>query len=258
LDWEAALGEPFTGLYADRTAGRDRHHRDPGGHRSRSSPKPREKARQASCASILKQWAWPACSSADYDETFPISVYRAATGQIGLYYDVQQPYMKNKQVMVCPSDKAPLRHTTLEAAFGGQMLARPWDASYTANLAVFEDGPNNPLSGQSQAPINLAEIPYPSENTLWYDGNLTAQFRSPSDARHNDIANAVFIDGHVKGIACTPLAQTYNDIQGTQRKFFIVGPAAGPYATTGVPSGYPGQAELWGIVLENHTIGILR
>jgi prepilin-type processing-associated H-X9-DG protein len=114
------------------------------------------------------------------------------------------------------------------------------------------------LTGQNQAPINLAEIQYPSENSLWYDGNLNAQFRSPVDARHNGTGNAAFIDGHVKAIPCTNPGSTYNDLQGARRSFAIVGAAAGPYATAPVPTGFPGCAEMWGVILNNRTVNKIR
>jgi len=64
--------------------------------------KAREKARQSSCASNLKQLGLALMQYAqDYDERYPM-MYRYMPD---LYWwaDVTQPYIKNYQLLVCPS-----------------------------------------------------------------------------------------------------------------------------------------------------------
>ena len=67
--------------------------------------KAREKARQSSCLSNLRQLG-AACIqyASDYDEKMPSS-YRYANNNIWLYWwdDLVQPYVKNYQILVCPS-----------------------------------------------------------------------------------------------------------------------------------------------------------
>ena len=76
----------------------------------------REKARQASCQSNLKQVTLGYLMYAqDYDEWFPGFLTGSTTGTRYAWYDVIQPYIKNRQVYICPSSLlylAPNRYTT--------------------------------------------------------------------------------------------------------------------------------------------------
>ncbi|MCD6351808.1 MAG: prepilin-type N-terminal cleavage/methylation domain-containing protein, partial [Armatimonadetes bacterium] len=69
----------------------------------------REKARQASCLSNVKQAAlgWMMYVQ-DYDETFPPCLNSLdGTGGPGTWYtafDCAWPYFKNAQIMLCPDD----------------------------------------------------------------------------------------------------------------------------------------------------------
>src|SRR5439155_25915599 len=63
----------------------------------------REKARQASCMSNLKQYAAATFMYIQhYDETFPMSAYQNGTCVATFYWQVQ-PYAKNGGVTQCPS-----------------------------------------------------------------------------------------------------------------------------------------------------------
>ena len=66
----------------------------------------REKARQASCTSNLKQIGLALqMYSSDYDGLLPLAnQYPGTDGPPGLV-DVLEPYTKNKQIFRCPSDK---------------------------------------------------------------------------------------------------------------------------------------------------------
>jgi prepilin-type N-terminal cleavage/methylation domain-containing protein len=67
--------------------------------------KAREKARQSSCLSNLKQLGLSMMQYAqDYDESYPAH-YRYMPAGVALYWwaDVTQPYIKNYQVLACPS-----------------------------------------------------------------------------------------------------------------------------------------------------------
>ncbi len=71
----------------------------------------REKARQASCLSNMKQLGLAICMyTTDYDGTYPLSYYYfdAAAGGTGGYHQwsrMVSPYIKSDQLFVCPSDK---------------------------------------------------------------------------------------------------------------------------------------------------------
>jgi prepilin-type N-terminal cleavage/methylation domain-containing protein/prepilin-type processing-associated H-X9-DG protein len=65
----------------------------------------REKARQSSCQSNLKQWGNAFLMySQDYDENFPYNYhYDASRTWLWWWEDDLQPYVKNYQIAVCPS-----------------------------------------------------------------------------------------------------------------------------------------------------------
>ena len=81
--------------------------------------KAREKARQTSCLSNVKQIVLAALQYAqDYDERLPMHVVASNASPTWLYWPrAVFPYIKNEQVFECPSDSAP---TTL-GSFGGTM-----------------------------------------------------------------------------------------------------------------------------------------
>lgn len=218
--------------------------------------KAREKARQASCASNLKQWALATIQYVqDYDEKYQMSVTLAGLPPAGCItmYDAGMPYMKNKQVMECPSDLNPLTSANLAAVLGGlQPVNQPWRSSFNGNYALFEDGPNNPLTAANHDVIKDAELPYPAETTMWFEGWLELSprpFDSPFEARHSDVGNVSFADGHVKAMQGTQLTTGSNDVANRFHAFWRIGQGAGPYAN---------RTSFWGIVRQDRSVGALR
>jgi len=163
----------------------------------------REKARQASCQSNLKQIALAALMySQDYDEmTCNYMCYNGATA----YYrwePLLQPYMKNLQLTACAS-------TGLNAVNG----TVPW--AYIGGY-----GYNYNYVGN----VSLAQILSPAETVMFCDIGrqdstssalyLPAHVNPPShatyvyicrpDFRHNGMANVSFMDGHVKSMTSGP------------------------------------------------------
>jgi type II secretory pathway pseudopilin PulG len=64
----------------------------------------REKARQSSCLSNVKQINLSVNMYVqDYDETMPLGVAGMPPGAIYLTYELLDPYIKNTQVWECPS-----------------------------------------------------------------------------------------------------------------------------------------------------------
>ncbi len=214
--------------------------------------KAREKARQTSCLSNLKQLALSALMYVqDYDECFPMSIYPSAIGVISFYHECM-PYCKNGQIMECPSEKNALLladMSTYLAAAGGLAAINIEGTGYMFNYAVFEDGPNNPISLANHPVVGLAEIPYPSETYMCGDGNLVGAddanvkiFDSPIVGRHNETANVSFVDGHAKAVKVRPsgvYAFSVHDVltggAATLQLWVIQG---GPYN---------GRTELWGV-----------
>ncbi|HID06515.1 MAG TPA: DUF1559 domain-containing protein [Armatimonadetes bacterium] len=139
--------------------------------------KAREKARQAACVSNMRQLGLAAKMYAeDYDETFPMSIYTPGNVIITFYHALD-PYVKNAQVYLCPSKPKALPWSDFVAfiqSASGLPVApiRCEGVSYMYNYAVFEDGPNNVLTGANDPVVHMAEIPYPARTVMMFDGNL--------------------------------------------------------------------------------------
>ena len=98
----------------------------------------REKARQSSCSSNLKQLATANLMYAqDYDETFSIGL--GSDWWMDTWIRTTQPYVKNFQVYRCPSDSVPIDPAI--ASFGGIRC------SYASNGVIAWDGSNNAVFG---------------------------------------------------------------------------------------------------------------
>ena len=153
----------------------------------------REKARQASCQSNLKQLGLGFQMYAqDYDESFPFAgclvntpgswIYQ--TNATGPVYDVTQgaiyPYIKNKQLFICPSVK------------------RQVGCDYEMNAAC--------------AGVSMAAMPVPASTLLVVesacdDGATVWPLDDVDTVRHNGGCNITFGDGHVKWYQATKITQ---------------------------------------------------
>src|SRR5439155_21394844 len=94
----------------------------------------REKARQASCLSNLKQYsAATLMYMQDYDERFPRNSYLQGSC-IGTFYLDVVPYVKNDQVPQCPSEREAIDIPTMFAGFlAGACPGTPRFTGYTVN-----------------------------------------------------------------------------------------------------------------------------
>ena len=158
--------------------------------------KAREKARQSSCASNLKQFGIAALSYVqDYDETIfgsnnaPCTyvcadgvTVSASTNMLWQYQIL--PYMKNSQIFNCPSSSTKF----------------PTNA-YSGGTASY--GFNDTNGGR----LTLAQLNCPSETILFcectyyltdWDTNATGDNHQFPNIVHNSGCNATFFDGHVK------------------------------------------------------------
>jgi prepilin-type N-terminal cleavage/methylation domain-containing protein/prepilin-type processing-associated H-X9-DG protein len=225
----------------------------------------REKARAASCLSNMKQLALAVSMyTQDYDETYAMSIYSGSGasppfGPAYTFYDVHAPYLKNVQIFVCPSAAQGIDWLGIATFLGLPWYGRfvnppPWRfASYDGNYALFEDGPNNPYTRANQAPISLAELPFPAETSAFFDGWLVTApanriFDSPVNALHQEGVNAAFADGHAKFVKCQRSSrQTGRSTLNQAITDYIV--SNGPYQN---------RDSLWGIVRADRSIGALR
>ncbi len=121
--------------------------------------KAREKARQTSCLSNLRQISLAVESYVvDHDERYPMSIYLSGM-TVWTYFDPIMPYMKNAQILQCPSEVRRFGLSELQAIIPVPLGSTLDWVGYIANYAVFEDGPNNPLTGANDPVINQAELP---------------------------------------------------------------------------------------------------
>jgi prepilin-type N-terminal cleavage/methylation domain-containing protein/prepilin-type processing-associated H-X9-DG protein len=166
--------------------------------------KAREKARQSSCLSNLKQLNLGILQYAqDYDERMPLeagyvtpAVFLAGPEWPNYWWEQIMPYLKNEQILSCPSESR-------RVVTSGNVT----DTSHSVNY-----GYNIFASGQS-----LGTCARPTETGLNLDmmNNYWRLFDAPAGANtdyiwstkiHNDGFNVSFVDGHAKWINGSPFA----------------------------------------------------
>jgi prepilin-type N-terminal cleavage/methylation domain-containing protein len=184
----------------------------------------REKARQTSCLSNLKQQGTASYMyTQDYDETFPLALYigNTGTGPCGFVsYHALVPYQKNADVQKCPSDSTPL-NVDMTVATVGALLGAVIPAcnvppalhvtSYQPNYSVmtFPSPPFPPSLAESA--VTLASLDYPADTSLLADAtisggslfgdpNFNFPLPEPAQARHTTLVNSVYVDSHAKAI----------------------------------------------------------
>jgi len=150
----------------------------------------REKARQTSCLSNMKQLATACLAYAqDYDECLPMARWniRAPADPTWVAYNVSiAPYVQNTQIFRCPSD--PTR-----ACAYGTCCHDSWGAM------------------KYQEPAPLGDIYYPSElhlllctnSAFWHipwEVSPSGCHDGPWVFRHNGGTNVAYVDGHAKWI----------------------------------------------------------
>lgn len=226
----------------------------------------REKARQASCLSNLKQSGIAGMMYVqDYDETYPLSLYINMGNNppcVFSFYNALSPYQKNSQIMLCPSAPKAVDifrgWQNIQGAMGAPPLcvgSPPYQyLSYNFNYAVVEQGSPSNFFGNGRAVKTQASLEYIAETAFISDGVPTIQavnpppdfacgaFWSPVAARHNGMVNVNYADGHAKAVpaklstAANGTPYTCAALDGQVIRLFRI--SQGPYA---------GQHEFWGI-----------
>jgi prepilin-type N-terminal cleavage/methylation domain-containing protein/prepilin-type processing-associated H-X9-DG protein len=186
----------------------------------------REKARQTSCLSNMKQLATAAAMyRSDYDGRL-VWWYMRAGANIYFWWENLQPYIKNTQLMRCPSAPSALAEWGLGAPF--TTIATDYVPIWYADCWWSVPGydPNGAMGGSSQHTAPWAcctrygqesAIAHPAEACYLFEGygvynqaNLNqAQIGysgwDPSMTqtyRHNGGFNVAFVDGHSKWVGC--------------------------------------------------------
>ena len=157
----------------------------------------REKARQSSCSSNVKQIVLAVqMYIQDYDERLPMAIMGTPPA-IWTLPETLNPYIMNTQVWDCPSKP----NSVVMSALGKPNL------SYSVDVGrSFPSGSSTgrlfgvPAAGTFSC--TLSQILQPASTALMCDaiGAVDATFTSTIsvDPRHNDGANYGFADGHVK------------------------------------------------------------
>ncbi|MBI5833589.1 MAG: DUF1559 domain-containing protein [Armatimonadetes bacterium] len=179
--------------------------------------KAREKGRQASCQSNLKQMGVAFMQyTQDYDETLPGNYY---TPNGGTWMMEIQPYLKSYQVYACPSDSknfaagdawycAPTGQTKLSYGYNAYISTNAPLTGGTggnsnvglalaalvapANTVMSADNGRDPANADPTVAIN-ANPPF-----ILFNANANGGYWSSPLGRHMGGANTLFCDGHVK------------------------------------------------------------
>lgn len=208
----------------------------------------REKARQAGCASNLKQLGMALMQyTQDYDETYPCGRYSAVIGGrlVAVFGpDLVFAYVRSATVYQCPSEPQAQNWEAFSndtpangGCFGGRL-------GVSAGNFHWQSYPLNRHLVMSP-PLSLSEVPRASDTGAFFDGypgcvgnppespysTIARPGRAP---RHQEGINACYADGHVK----------YQKARWS--------PSLGTWVVTGGP--YDGKFNLFGIVRDDGTI----
>jgi prepilin-type processing-associated H-X9-DG protein/prepilin-type N-terminal cleavage/methylation domain-containing protein len=195
----------------------------------------RASARKASCTSNMKQIGLAVSMYADdYDETLIPQRAPAPKNQVYAWMQLAQPYVKNKQVFICPEapelSKFTKEDISVESGYG--MNRVHWNGDDKVGGTAPDPPTMDYLSGGGKrgvATLSAVEAPaetifatdHDGQEVLWTHGsdthgfvralqsdgkpyptnvkdtnNRKEQFKAAS--RHGGGANYVFVDGHVK------------------------------------------------------------
>jgi len=190
----------------------------------------REKARQTSCLSNVKQLGTASAMYAqDYDEKFPYFLWQASGYHMGeLFPHVLPPYIKNNRIFQCPSDG----NTYDIWWWGGRDSNRP-------NMGLPDGGLSYGANEVLHWGAKLARIPQPAitlwladaqaaliPDWHWWPCRVIAAHDNQYDA-HNLGVNVTFADFHAKWFSNKGLWGAY--LQGT---LLIEPSATGPRYTS--------------------------
>ncbi|MBI5832718.1 MAG: DUF1559 domain-containing protein [Armatimonadetes bacterium] len=178
--------------------------------------KAREKARTSSCASNLKQLGLGIVQYCqDYDERMPMCRgYDAPNALNGnavecIDWRVQvQPYLKSKQILGCPSNTATDTSGQAGGRSGGILHHYSWPTYYWWTSASLQwDNGSVALASVTSPAQSLQAI----ETNAWWNPDMYAGNAQWDAFRgHNEMANFLYIDGHVKIQKWSSTFQPYN------------------------------------------------
>lgn len=159
----------------------------------------REKARQTSCQSNLKQIGLSfAMYMSDYNERV-LPARLSGEPHRACWTQLVMPYLMNDQILICATDGSPTAAVNTDGytkSYGVNFEIHAYDG-YIGHSA-------NPLT--VWPPLSLSQITEPAETISAID--FGAEFTGVAyhlidqhvEWRHNTTANVLFLDGHVKAM----------------------------------------------------------
>ena len=180
----------------------------------------REKARQASCLSNLKQIGQAAHQYAqDYDEKWP-PVRRGGFGSPAFnWQEIIKPYIKNDQIFTCPSNTGFVVSYTYNHSFGHATYVTGWAGVTMTHVKLPAQSPMFADANGDTNPRQAVVVLLPS-GTGGTNTHLGRRLQNPdyppagswSDHPsgrvrafiHTDGANYTFADGHAKWLKSEP------------------------------------------------------
>lgn len=142
---------------------------------------------------------------ADFQETYPMAAYVRSSTPTCLFtlYHALVPYIKDKQIVVCPSDGRPMNVARVFAPYFGLCPAMGFtETSYMANWCLFEVGLLPPWLLQPHQVISASMLEHPAQTVAFFDSVMTGPpaLTPYVQGRHLEIAVANFADGHSRAL----------------------------------------------------------
>jgi len=179
----------------------------------------REKARQTSCLSNLKQIGLGIMMyTQDYDEVLPPGSCQPTPGWYMHWQIVIEPYLKNDQIFFCPSaaiSTTPalggygcnIRHVLKDCNWGGKPIKLA-QVTRPSNVMMVCDSQGGSTSEGSSGSV-FVFCPACGPSPSW-----APQYHNAVSSRHNAGANSAFLDGHAKWVKLEVLLSNIDDIWG--------------------------------------------
>jgi prepilin-type N-terminal cleavage/methylation domain-containing protein/prepilin-type processing-associated H-X9-DG protein len=179
----------------------------------------REKARQTSCLSNLRQLGTAVSMYVIDYESYPLHSHKELGNPGWRWMQMLQPYVGSSQVFVCPSASASavaLTSSTQHYGYNYQYLGNGRLSPSGGPLLMVADSqlqdPSNTIAladtfglakyaGLANQGSSGYSLDPPAPNPLfgtYYGGTASAGDRATAAARHNEGANYAFCDGHAK------------------------------------------------------------
>jgi prepilin-type N-terminal cleavage/methylation domain-containing protein len=163
----------------------------------------REKARTASCLSNLRQIGIAAqIYIQDYDETFPYGGRQWPHGSMVDVWNIVGPYMKNAQLLICPSDGRPPWNVQWASINNPPLVSEiKFPASYYYPFHFYNEL-NSDANCNNDGTIKsgpqsmaLAAVEYPAQKIMFLCYGNTGRGQLIHDP---DAYAVVYVDGHSK------------------------------------------------------------